>query len=102
MSGPRILVVDDEPDVEALITQSYRRQMRRGEIDFLFAGDGEQAIEVLRENPDVDVVLSRSALLSQDSPYGLPALTVPPLRVPIKHTLVFVGKPGFLAAPERY
>ena len=35
-----------------------RRLAENGEIDFLFAGDGEQALEVLRANPDVEVVLS--------------------------------------------
>jgi adenylate cyclase len=58
MTAPRILVVDDEPDVEALISQKFRRKVRNGEIDFLFAGDGEQALEILRQNPDVEVVLS--------------------------------------------
>ena len=58
MTAPRILVVDDEPDVEALITQKFRRKVRQGEIDFIFAGDGEQALEVLRQTPDVDIVLS--------------------------------------------
>ena len=58
MTGPRILVVDDEPDVEALITQNYRRKVRKGEIEFLFAQDGLQALEVLERDPDIDIVLS--------------------------------------------
>lgn len=58
MTPPRILVVDDEPDVQALITQRFRRKVRAGEISFLFAQDGEDALRVLDENPDVDIVLS--------------------------------------------
>ena len=58
MSAPRVLVVDDEPDVEALITQKFRRKVRNGEIEFIFAHDGQHALEVLVQNPDVDVVLS--------------------------------------------
>ena len=58
MSAPRVLVVDDEPDVEALITQKFRRKVRNGEIEFIFAQDGQHALEVLVQNPDVDVVLS--------------------------------------------
>ncbi len=54
----RILVVDDEPDVEALVTQRFRRHVRAGEIDFLFAHDGQQALDVLGAEPDVDIVLS--------------------------------------------
>ena len=58
MTAPRILVVDDEPDVEALITQKFRRKVRSGEIEFVFAQDGVQALEVLRQTPDFDIVLS--------------------------------------------
>jgi len=58
MSAARILVVDDEPDVEALVTQKFRRQMRKGEMDFLFAQDGQHALDLLDANSDVDMVLS--------------------------------------------
>lgn len=58
MTAPRILVVDDEPDVEALITQNYRRKVRRGEIEFVFAADGIEALEVLGRDAEIDIVLS--------------------------------------------
>lgn len=58
MTAARILVVDDEPDVEALVTQKFRRQMRAGEIAFLFAQDGQQALDLLGQDGDIDVVLS--------------------------------------------
>ena len=58
MKPARVLVVDDEPDVEALITQKFRRKVRKGEIEFIFASDGQHALEVLGQHPDVDVVLS--------------------------------------------
>jgi len=58
VTAARILVVDDEPDVEALVSQKFRRQVRNGEIAFLFAHDGQQALEMLAEAPDVDIVLS--------------------------------------------
>ena len=54
----RILVVDDEPDVEALVVQKFRRQVRKGEYEFLFAQDGQQALDVLEENDAIDMVLS--------------------------------------------
>ncbi len=54
----RILVVDDEPDLETLVTQKFRHQIRKGEMDFLFAEDGEDALLQLQEHPDVDIVLS--------------------------------------------
>ncbi len=53
----RILVVDDEPDLELLVTQKFRRRIRDGELSFLFAGDGEEALSVLAAEPDVDLVL---------------------------------------------
>lgn len=58
MTPPRILVVDDEPDVEALVTQRFRRKIRKGELDLIFAQDGQHALDLLRETPDVDMVLS--------------------------------------------
>ncbi len=53
-----ILVVDDEPDVETLLRRRFRRLVRRGEYELLFAGDGEAALDQLALRPDVDVVLT--------------------------------------------
>ena len=58
MTAAKILVVDDEPDLEMLVTQKFRRRIRAGELSFVFAHDGEEALDVLREQPDIDVVLS--------------------------------------------
>lgn len=54
----RILVVDDEPDLETLVRQRFRRQIRDGAYDFLFASDGNDALAKLEQNPDVDLVLT--------------------------------------------
>lgn len=54
----KVLVVDDEPDVQVLIRQRFRQQIRRRQYEFLFAENGIVAIEQLTRNPDVDVVLS--------------------------------------------
>ncbi|AWU94312.1 ATP-binding protein [Azospirillum ramasamyi] len=54
----KILVVDDERDVETLIMQRFRRAVRAGELEFLFAHDGQEALETLRAQPDIDMVLS--------------------------------------------
>jgi CheY-like chemotaxis protein len=43
----KILVVDDERDVEALFRQKFRREIRAGRLEFVFAFSGEEAIEVL-------------------------------------------------------
>jgi adenylate cyclase len=54
----RILVVDDEPDLEALIQQKFRHQIRDGAVSFLFASDGVEALTVLKANCDVDMVIT--------------------------------------------
>ena len=54
----RILVVDDEPDLEMLVSHKFRRQIREDELSFVFAADGEEALSVLREQEAVDLVLS--------------------------------------------
>lgn len=53
-----ILFVDDEPDLEALILQKFRRQIRDGLIDIMFARDGLEALQSLEQNPHVDMVVS--------------------------------------------
>jgi len=51
------LVVDDEPDLEALLVQKFRKKIRDGELLFLFAGDGVDALSVLEANQDVELIL---------------------------------------------
>lgn len=59
MSEPwRILVVDDEPDLEPLVLQRMRRQIRGGKYQFEFAGNGLEALEKLRADDTIDLVLS--------------------------------------------
>src|SRR5215475_8331090 len=54
----RILVVDDEPDLEALVLQKFRQQIRDGTISFLFAHDGVEALAALKANGSVDLVVT--------------------------------------------
>lgn len=53
-----ILVVDDEPDLERLVLQNFRRQIRDGAVTFVFAQDGIQALQSIKQHPDVDMVMS--------------------------------------------
>ncbi len=53
----RILVVDVEPDFEALIKQRFRRHIRSGEYAFRFARHGEEALGVLAEDPEIELML---------------------------------------------
>jgi len=54
----KILVVDDETDLEVLIKQKFRQKIREHKYEFLFAINGKHALEQLELNDDVDVVLS--------------------------------------------
>ena len=54
----RILVVDDEVDVEPLVLQRMRREIRKGRYDFVFAHNGVEALEVLNRDETIDIVLS--------------------------------------------
>ena len=54
----RILVVDDEPDLEPLMLQRMRRDIRSGRYKFVFAQNGVEALEKLRQENDIDMVLT--------------------------------------------
>lgn len=54
----KILSVDDELDLELLLTQYFRRKIRKGEYEFFFAHNGIEAMQTLLQHPDIDIVLS--------------------------------------------
>lgn len=54
----KILSVDDELDLEVLLTQYFRRQIRKGEYEFAFAHNGLEALQKLLETLDFDIILS--------------------------------------------
>jgi sigma-B regulation protein RsbU (phosphoserine phosphatase) len=54
----KILVVDDEPDVELLIKQRFRRKIRDGAFLFEFALNGEEALAKLQGDESIDIVMS--------------------------------------------
>jgi class 3 adenylate cyclase len=53
-----ILFVDDEPDLEPLVLQKFRRQIRDGTVQFVFARDGVEALASIEQDPLVDMVIS--------------------------------------------
>jgi class 3 adenylate cyclase len=53
-----ILFVDDEPDLEALVLQKFRRQIRDGGVAFMFARDGIEALQSIDDHPHIDMVVS--------------------------------------------
>lgn len=54
----KILVVDDEPDLEELIKQKFRKNIKAHEYGFFFAENGRHALEVLEQNDEIDLVLT--------------------------------------------
>ena len=58
MDLTNILVVDDEPDLEQLILQKFRRKINDGVYEFHFARDGAAALNILMENNSINLVLT--------------------------------------------
>jgi len=81
----KILVVDDEADLELLIKQKFRKKIRENVYEFVFAINGEDALVKVGENPDLDVVLSDINMPIMD---GLTLLSRLPDANPILRAVV--------------
>ncbi len=68
----KILVADDEADLEVLIRQKFRQKIRDLKYEFIFAVNGNDALEKIQQHPDVDIVLSDINMPEMD---GLTLLT---------------------------
>ena len=53
-----IMTVDDEPDARAIVRQKFRRRVRSGELHILYAEDGQEALQLIQENPHISLVLT--------------------------------------------
>ncbi len=53
-----ILVVDDEPDLELLVRQKFRKHIRDKDYHLSFARDGEEALAMVKDDPELDIVLT--------------------------------------------
>jgi len=76
----KILVVDDETDLEILIKQKFRRKIRENAYEFVFAHNGIEALEKLAQHPDMDIILSDINMPEMD---GLTLLTKLPEANPV-------------------
>lgn len=54
----KILSVDDEMDLELLLTQYFRKKIRKGEYKFVFAHNGLEALTMMVKHPDIEIILS--------------------------------------------
>ena len=77
-----ILVVDDESDVEVLIAQKFRREIRQGQYCFTFASNGAEAYQQVVETSDIDMVLTD-------------------INMPVMDGLVLIDKLSTLARPPK-
>lgn len=54
----KILVVDDEPDLEMLVRNRFRKEIKQKDFEFVFAHNGQEALDKLREDASIDLVMS--------------------------------------------
>ena len=54
---PLILVVDDEPDIEELFRQQFRRDLKVGRFVMQFASSAPEALEFMERAEDVSIIL---------------------------------------------
>lgn len=68
----KILVADDETDLETLIRQKFRQKIREQQYEFVFAVNGKEALQKIEQHPDISIVLSDINMPEMD---GLTFLT---------------------------
>ena len=68
----KLLFVDDEPDLKPLVLQRFRRDIRKGHYECIFAQNGVEALECIIEHDDLDLVVSDINMPEMD---GLTLLT---------------------------
>jgi len=68
----KILVADDEADLEVLIKQKFRKEIRENKYEFIFAANGNEALQKLQHDTSIDVLLSDINMPEMD---GLTLLT---------------------------
>lgn len=54
----KILFVDDEPDIELLTQQKYRKQVAEGVFELFYALNGQEALEIIKHTPDIKVIIT--------------------------------------------
>jgi two-component system chemotaxis response regulator CheY len=53
----KVMVVDDEPDMQLLFEQRFRRELGEGRVQFIFAQSGDEALSYLEGQDGADLVL---------------------------------------------
>ncbi|MEZ0483147.1 response regulator [Fibrella aquatica] len=88
-----ILVVDDEPDVQPLFEQRFRREIRSGAVHMTFASSGEEALQIFTDRPHEAVLILSD--INMPGMSGLELLrhirTVTPERPPVVMMITAYG-----------
>lgn len=85
-TAPKILVVDDEPDLELLINQKFRKEIKQGKYSFEFAGNGIQALNKLTADNKIELVLTDINMPEMD---GLTLLSkIKEMNNPLLHSVI--------------
>ena len=99
----KILVVDDEKDIQALFLQQFRKEIRSGEMEFAFAFSGEEALIFLEDSGQEAVLILSDILRRIKEKYKEP----PPIVMMITaygdndnhQTAMHLGANDFLTKP---
>lgn len=83
---PKILVVDDEPDLELLIRQKFRKEIKDGRYNFEFANNGVNALEKINADNQIELVLTDINMPEMD---GLTLLSkIKEMNNPLLHSVI--------------
>ena len=105
-----ILVVDDEPDVESMFRQHFRRDLRAGRFIMEFANSAPAALEQVKNNPDPSLILSDINMPGMSGLEMLPRVKAVRPNVPVIMVTAYgdeatrkkateLGAAGFLTKP---